>query len=153
MFVELKDGNRIYAKNVSTRSFGKGVVADKTNYSFDELNAFQTAYSSPLGLDVRFYKIFGKRQLLAVILGEKICVYLDNTYTSDLKSTVGQYKYQKKGGELSNLDTVEDLAKAIGDCKATKEVNNMDKNDIKSEFKENSSFLIELFERYNKSCN
>ncbi len=46
---------------------------------------------------------------------------------------------------------MEDIINAIGDCKATKGINNIYKKDLKHEFADNKRFLNEYFEKYNKS--
>lgn len=145
-YIILKTGEKIEGKRVDIGG-GSKIFVDKVKYKLNEVKIIQIGIDNFTNVDGTIYK--------TVLAGDKISVYTQgfSENTGGRIETMDVYYYKKGTGRVQLLRNLEDVRAAIGDCKFTKGVMNLDKSDLKDEFKENHNFLIEYFEKYNKECN
>lgn len=146
-FVDLVDGTRVNGSKVDIGgNFRTVVIIDKEKYPLSKVKGLQMGNKYFTNLNGEFYQ--------AIIIGKKVSVYRKGfqTYTNGVSETLTSYYYIKNGSKLISIRNIDDIINAIGDCKATKSFNNLDKDDLKDKIKNNKSFLNEYFEKYNKEC-
>ena len=151
-YVVLQDGKTIYGDKVDIGgSLRLMVIVDKERYEVKDVKYIQLGRIKGSRYNSKLYTNINNNLYETIVKGDRISVY-QSTFTFYDGDKINRYFYIKPGNKPVILKSMDDVAEAIGDCKALKFLKNMDKSDLGSERKENERFLNECFEKYNTLC-
>lgn len=154
-YVLLNEGNKVFAKKIEFKKIGvkNMVVADTSKFEISKVNAIQMGLANGTKNISAYYRKIDGDFYEEVIIGNRISVFERKTiFATNIRPEITKYCYQKKGGKLTPMNDFFDITTALADCKATRNITNMDMQDFKEEMKQNKRFLNETFEKYNTKC-
>jgi len=154
-YVVLSDDSKVFSKKIAFKKIGTKnfIIADTSKFEISKVNGIQMGLVNGTKKVSAYYRNIEGDFYEEVIIGNRISVFERKTnFATNIHAEISKYCYQKKGGKLTPMNDFFDVTTALADCKATRNITNMDMQDFKDEMKQNKRFLNETFEKYNTKC-